>query len=228
MSRASANPQYELIATILFGNKITCATFGYTVVGKGTAPKLWGKVSREADAYGVPVFLENILWNAELHRALIIDFHLRTLDRPPLDRRPGALKRLRCGREERHSNMEPISPEAQRYENAFYSAMNWRCLFRTKDGLIGMGPMESLGDTLEELEARLSEWKTGAKKQHRLSGVDTEREIASLKQKIAELHAQVGRKDAWVLIGEAYVEGVMRGEALDRAGVDSFERIAIV
>ncbi|GAB1195989.1 hypothetical protein APSETT444_005254 [Aspergillus pseudonomiae] len=155
-------------------------------------------------------------------------------------------------------SIEPISPEAQRYENAFYSAMNWRCLFRTKDGLIGMGPswlecgdwvmlvrgaivpyvfrhvdvdlrlqVKSLGDTLEELEERLFEWKTGAKKQHRISVVDAEREIASLKQKIGELHAQVGRKDAWVLIGEAYVEGVMRGEALERAGVDSFERIAI-
>ncbi|KAJ6041277.1 uncharacterized protein N7446_010834 [Penicillium canescens] len=46
---------------------------------------------------------DNILWNAELERALIIDFHLCTLDRRPLHNRPGALKRLRCGREERHS-----------------------------------------------------------------------------------------------------------------------------
>ncbi|KAL4888044.1 hypothetical protein BDV59DRAFT_211562 [Aspergillus ambiguus] len=153
--------------------RITCSTFGYTVVGKGTTSKRWRMVSREAEAYGVlkcaqgsavPVFLgainlaqtyflhgagrirhmllmgwggesvghttldkaiqraihrsvneirrfgvvhqdlrpDNILWNAELQRALIIDFHLCTLDRPPLDRRPGALKRLRCGREERH------------------------------------------------------------------------------------------------------------------------------
>ncbi|KAJ6039016.1 hypothetical protein N7499_003173 [Penicillium canescens] len=154
--------------------KITCATFGYTVVGKGTTSRLWGEVSREADVYrvlqraqgsAVPVFLgainlaqtyflhgagrirhmllmgwggesvghntldkaiqlaihqsvkeirsfgvvhqdlrpDNILWNAELERALIIDFHLCTLDRRPLHNRPGALKRLRCGREERHS-----------------------------------------------------------------------------------------------------------------------------
>jgi hypothetical protein len=46
---------------------------------------------------------DNILWNAELERALIIDFHLCTLDRRPLHKRSGALKRLRCGREERHS-----------------------------------------------------------------------------------------------------------------------------
>ncbi|BDD57465.1 hypothetical protein MPDQ_005575 [Monascus purpureus] len=154
--------------------KITCSTFGYTVIGKGTTSKRWRMVSREAEAYGVlqraqgsavPVFLgainlvptyflhgagrirhmllmgwggesvgdtlsdktiqraisrsvkeirrfgvvhqdlrpDNILWNAELQRALIIDFHLCTLDYPLLDRRPGALKRLRCGREERHS-----------------------------------------------------------------------------------------------------------------------------
>ncbi|KAJ6157284.1 hypothetical protein N7497_006169 [Penicillium chrysogenum] len=46
---------------------------------------------------------ENILWNAELQRALIIDFHLCTLDRRPLDRRPGTLKRLRHGSTEGHS-----------------------------------------------------------------------------------------------------------------------------
>ncbi|KAL3466427.1 hypothetical protein BJX64DRAFT_14350 [Aspergillus heterothallicus] len=154
--------------------KITCSTFGYTFVGKGTTSKRWRKVSREAEVYrvlqraqgsAVPVFLgaidlaqiyflhgagrirhmllmgwggesvghntldkaiqraiyrsvkeirsfgvvhqdlrpENILWNSELKRALIIDFHLCTLDRGPLHKRPGALKRLRCGLEERHS-----------------------------------------------------------------------------------------------------------------------------
>jgi hypothetical protein len=43
------------------------------------------------------------LWNAELRRALIIDFHLCTLERRPLRKRPGALKGLRYGPEERHS-----------------------------------------------------------------------------------------------------------------------------
>ncbi|KAE8337904.1 hypothetical protein BDV24DRAFT_154043 [Aspergillus arachidicola] len=150
--------------------KITCSTFGYTVVGKGTTSKHWRKVSREAEVYGVrqraqgsaiPVFLgainlaktyflhgagrirhmlfmgwdgenvghavnktiqraisrsvkniryfgisyhdlrpENILWNAELQRALIIDSHLCSLDRRPLHKRPDAFKRQRCGPKE--------------------------------------------------------------------------------------------------------------------------------
>ncbi|BDD57375.1 hypothetical protein MAP00_002740 [Monascus purpureus] len=151
--------------------KITCATFGYTVVGKGTTSRLWTEVSREAEVYRVlqcvqgsaaPVFLgainlaqiyflhsagkirhmllkgwggesmshitldktihraisrlmkeirslgishqdlclENILWNAELKQALIIDFHQYKLDRQPMHKRPGPLKRLRRGPEE--------------------------------------------------------------------------------------------------------------------------------
>ncbi|KAL4817408.1 hypothetical protein BDW67DRAFT_35327 [Aspergillus spinulosporus] len=130
--------------------KLTCATYGYTVLGKGTTSGLWREVSREAEVYqllqkaqgsAVPVFLgtidlaktyflhgagpirhmlvmgwggestammelapwlrqeirkskkeiedlgiihedlrrDNILWNKELGRALIIDFHRSTL-----------------------------------------------------------------------------------------------------------------------------------------------------
>ncbi|PYH98521.1 hypothetical protein BO71DRAFT_344644 [Aspergillus ellipticus CBS 707.79] len=154
--------------------KLTCATFGYTVIGKGTTSRLWREVSPEADIYrilqraqgsAVPVFLgtinlaktyflhgageirhmllmgwggesvghttldktvrnaisrsvkeirrcgvfhqdlrpDNILWNAELERALIIDFHLCTLDRRPRHRRSRALKRLRFDSKERPS-----------------------------------------------------------------------------------------------------------------------------
>ena len=53
-----------------------------------------------------------------------------------------------------------------------------------------------------------------------------EERIAKLKQVIGRLRR--GRKDAWILIGEAYVEGVMRGEVVERGGSDIFERIAIV
>jgi serine/threonine protein kinase len=48
---------------------------------------------------------ENILWNAELKRALIIDFHRCTLNHRPMHKRPGSLKRLRCGHEERESKI---------------------------------------------------------------------------------------------------------------------------
>jgi hypothetical protein len=151
--------------------KISCATFGYTIVAKGTTSKLWKEVSREAEVYrvlqraqgsAVPVFLgainlaqiyflhgageirhmllmgwggervghttlndtiqraisrsvkeirslgvfhqdlrpDNVLWNAELKRALIIDFHRCTLNHRPMHKRPRSLKRLRCGTEE--------------------------------------------------------------------------------------------------------------------------------
>lgn len=33
--------------------KITCATYGYTIVGKGTTSSLWEEVSREAEVYEV-------------------------------------------------------------------------------------------------------------------------------------------------------------------------------
>ena len=49
--------------------KLTCTTYGYTVVGKGTTSRLWKEVSREAQVYqilrkaqgsAVPVFLGTI------------------------------------------------------------------------------------------------------------------------------------------------------------------------
>lgn len=147
--------------------KLTCTTYGYTVVGKGTSTQRWNTVSREADVYqvlrqvqgsAVPVFLgkidlakvyflhgageirhmlvmawggesiaklgqrmelrrevsrskkeiralgvvhqdlrpENILWNDELGRALIIDFHRSILDKRPKSKRSVSLKRPAC------------------------------------------------------------------------------------------------------------------------------------
>ncbi|KAL1995015.1 hypothetical protein VTN49DRAFT_1202 [Thermomyces lanuginosus] len=144
--------------------KITCATYGYTVVGKGTTSFLWKQVSREAEIYrilqkvqgsAVPVFLGaidmaltyflhgagsirhmllmgwggekfasvddnpmlsreisrskdelrlcgvvhedlrlgNMLWNEELGRVLIIDFHRCRIDPQPMSERLRSLKR---------------------------------------------------------------------------------------------------------------------------------------
>ncbi|KAE8353204.1 hypothetical protein BDV28DRAFT_133535 [Aspergillus coremiiformis] len=152
--------------------KLTCAIYGYTVIGKGTTSRLWKDVSREAQVYqvlrkaqasAVPIFLgtidlvkiyflhgageirhmlvmgwggestatmeltpqlhqeirrskkeiealgithddfryENVLWNEELGRALIIDFHLSTLNCQPTSKRAGTAKRRLCRKESR-------------------------------------------------------------------------------------------------------------------------------
>ena len=49
---------------------------------------------------------ENILWNAELKRALIIDFHRCRLDHQLIHKRTRPLKRSLCGTEERESKRE--------------------------------------------------------------------------------------------------------------------------
>ncbi|OQD75326.1 hypothetical protein PENDEC_c007G03677 [Penicillium decumbens] len=153
--------------------KLTFATYGYTVVGKGTTSRLWEEVSREAQVYqilrkaqgsAVPVFLgtidlakiyflhggghirhmlvmgwggeetvkmelepwlrqeirrsdkeiqalgiihddlrrENVLWNKELGRALIIDFHRYTLKKHrPVSQPSRTAKRQICQAESR-------------------------------------------------------------------------------------------------------------------------------
>ncbi|PWY81001.1 hypothetical protein BO83DRAFT_405637 [Aspergillus eucalypticola CBS 122712] len=114
--------------------KITCTTFGYTVLGKGTthgAGRIrhmllmgWGGESlnniildktipagisqsvKEIRSLGIchqDLRLENVLWNAELQRALIINFHRCTLAHWPVYNRQGDFKRLGCGPEGRKS-----------------------------------------------------------------------------------------------------------------------------
>ena len=144
--------------------KLTCATYGYTIIGKGTTSGLWKEVSREAQVYqllrkaqgsAVPVFLgtidlvkiyflhgageirhmlvmgwggestammelapwlcqeihrsnkeikalgiihedlwrDNILWNKELGRAMIIDFHRSALQPKPISQQQRTAKR---------------------------------------------------------------------------------------------------------------------------------------
>ncbi|KAL4763679.1 uncharacterized protein BDW70DRAFT_165750 [Aspergillus foveolatus] len=92
--------------------KVTCAAYGYTIVGKATTSRRWKVVSSEADVYrilrpvqgsAIPIFLGaiNLDRNAELNRALIIDFHRCTLRQQPMHRRPGSNKRLRDAAQER-------------------------------------------------------------------------------------------------------------------------------
>ncbi|KAL4756341.1 uncharacterized protein BDW70DRAFT_154280 [Aspergillus foveolatus] len=147
--------------------KLTCATYGYTVIGKGTTSGLWKEVSREAQVYqllrraqgsAVPVFLgtidlakmyflhgageirhmlvmgwggestakmelapwlrqeihrsekeiralgiihedlrpDNILWNKELGRVLIIDFHRSALKSQRISQPQQTAKRQLC------------------------------------------------------------------------------------------------------------------------------------
>ena len=51
--------------------------------------------------------------------------------------------------------------------------------------------------------------------------------VKDLRVMIEETRLRIGR-DAWELVGEAYIEGIMHGEAIERAGSDAFERIFIV
>ncbi|EDN04030.1 conserved hypothetical protein [Histoplasma mississippiense (nom. inval.)] len=96
--------------------KITCAAYGYTLVGKGQQPG-YGKLSHVKQKYtgffrkhrvllslskkeirmlGVvhkDLRSANMLWNDELRRVLIIDFHRSDIDRRPMKKRVGSLKR---------------------------------------------------------------------------------------------------------------------------------------
>lgn len=56
---------------------------------------------------------------------------------------------------------------------------------------------------------------------------ELKKKASGLRAKIAEHELHVGR-DAWFLVGEVYVDGIMHGEAMARAGVDAFERISVV
>lgn len=154
---------------------------------------------------------------------------------------------------------ELMSPEAQRYVKAFQLALLRQVVFRTKEGLIGMGPfwlekgdkvmlvrgaivpyvfrhidedlrlrVTKLQAELKELKGKLARCRVSADKKQRESVVGLEKKVADLSGEIGKLEAQVGKKDAWILVGEAYVEGLMRGEALERTGGNCFERLALV
>lgn len=73
--------------------------------------------------------------------------------------------------------------------------------------------------------------KAGKKNQSEVKDSQTtwylKRKARGLRAKIAEHELQIGR-DVWFLVGEAYVEGIMHGEAMERIGVGAFEGISVV
>jgi Lipopolysaccharide kinase (Kdo/WaaP) family len=157
--------------------KITCAAYGYTVVGKGTTSRLWKELSREAEVYqvlrkaqgfAVPVFLgaidlemtyflhgageirhmllmawggtpigtgdnrqaeisrsikqirklgvvhedlrlQNMLWNNERGRVMVIDFHRSQIHLQLMQERVQSLKRSRAVHEARYSKRRRVS-----------------------------------------------------------------------------------------------------------------------
>ena len=56
--------------------------------------------------------------------------------------------------------------------------------------------------------------------------LEEEEEESKLKDHIMSIEAQIGKDDGWILVGEAYVEGVMNGEAV-RGNEERFERVGI-
>lgn len=87
---------------------------------------------------------------------------------------------------------------------------------------------EKLKKEMEKSEKRLLAQKQRTDDKEQQAAMNTRKEIAKLRRRLIQAEGQIGRKDGWILIGEAYVEGVMRGEVLKRGGNDIWERIAII
>lgn len=84
---------------------------------------------------------------------------------------------------------------------------------------------EKLKKEMEKLEKRLLAQKQSTDDKEQQAAMGTRKEIAKLRRKLIQAEGQIGRKDGWILIGEAYVEGVMRGEVLEGGENDIWERI---
>lgn len=157
------------------------------------------------------------------------------------------------------SARQPLSLGAQRYGDAFQTSLIWRNLFKTRDGLLGMGPswmrrndkvMLIRGAAVpyifrhvdDDLEDQIKALRMGIEKRvkaisNRSDGNSSRRsstllkddeELGKAKEELTTLQGQIGRWDAWVLVGEAYVEGMMRGEALRVSENVAFERISVI
>ncbi|KAJ4294250.1 hypothetical protein N0V90_007940 [Kalmusia sp. IMI 367209] len=124
-----------------------------------------------------------------------------------------------------------------KYEEILRSTMRWRNVFITEKGLLGICPSwTKKGDALmlvkggyvpylfthidEDMRHKLEAYQTA------IGSPDIPESAKSrLQREIMKLQENFGAIDAWVLTGEAYVEGVMEGEAVDG---QEFGRIAIV
>ncbi|KAF2870895.1 hypothetical protein BDV95DRAFT_70783 [Massariosphaeria phaeospora] len=112
----------------------------------------------------------------------------------------------------------------------------WRTLFTTTSGYLGMGPpWLRAGDVVmlvkggsvpyafthwdEERRRRLQWYERGEE-----GGRARRKRTKKYKAAIEECRNSIGEADAWILVGEAYVEGFMVGEAVD----PDFKRIAVV
>lgn len=88
--------------------------------------------------------------------------------------------------------------------------------------------LASSEDLLSTRQETLQKLKMEGRLKNALSILNTGRSISELKSRIGKLQAPLERPNGWLLIGEAYVEGIMHGEILTRTGHDCFEQIVVV
>jgi hypothetical protein len=136
---------------------------------------------------------------------------------------------------------EPSKEDSQRFARYRYAAVNpWRRAFQTKQGYLGLGPVWSkkggvvmlvkggyvpyiFTHVVDDLRRHAAYLKQVLEV---MSGKLETEEEGKLKDQIVDIEAQIGEDDGWILVGEAYVEGVMNGEAV-RGNEERFGRVHI-
>ncbi|KAH8678284.1 heterokaryon incompatibility protein-domain-containing protein [Xylariales sp. PMI_506] len=133
---------------------------------------------------------------------------------------------------------------ASTFDQARLLMMHSRTIFTTKSGSLGLG-FHSVhpGDELmlikgaevpyifrpvdEDLRLRAKRIQSLMKRRSKKeTDIEFENKKVELDTELKALEAQIGDQNGWVAVGEAYVEGVMRGES-DEEGM-RFERLDIV
>ncbi|PLB50992.1 hypothetical protein P170DRAFT_436071 [Aspergillus steynii IBT 23096] len=99
----------------------------------------------------------------------------------------------------------------------------FRCAEKHREALI-----ETQRAHITNLESSFEKLKQSQPWKRVLSTKAYRKAIAEAKERLEELQVPFEQPNSWILIGEAYVEGVMRGEAVAEGGDHLFERIAIV